>query len=663
MARITIGRIRQLWRYPVKSMAGELLEQASVDPSGIIGDRKWAPWDVLAGELTNCKVVPSLLACAARYTQAPQAGFAVSHAELMLPDTRGIRTDDPFLDAVLSAIAGRPLTLCSLRPASDAEHYRIQRPLTPEVIRQRMGLPPDDPDPDFSVYEPEMLEELQHFATPRGSYKDAYPLHLMTTASLASVAELAPGIDTNPRRFRPNILIETDGLSGFPENDWQGFDLIVGDVILHCGPKTVRCSMPAQPQYNVAAEPRMGAVLRRHTGMNLGGYAYVRRPGTIRVGDRVALEVKPERPRLRPNFPAIEPARGGVDMGRQPLLRGAFSSMRVVARRQETDDVVSITLRGEPPAGPGFLPGQHLLFRLQLPGTPKPLLRSYSISSAPDRLSAGEYRITVKRMGAASAYLHDRVTVGDVLDARAPFGRYFLLPTSPRPLVLVSNGIGVTPLLSMLGSVASNKPERTIFWVHATRDGGSHVFRDAVAEIAEKLPNFSSLVVYREPRACDVKGRDYHSTRYLEPEDLAPLAEMRNAEMFLCGTPAFMDQVKSLATGHGIDARHIYVESFGARSVRTANAGAAERDIEPKHIRFERSGLESEWVAGEQTLLELAEELGIAVDYGCRFGACQACSANLLKGDVRYSEPDIAAGEGRVLLCCAEPTSDLVLDL
>lgn len=666
MTRRLIGRIRQLWRYPVKSLAGESVERAVVDRTGLAGDRSWALRDVIADELTHCKAIPALLACAARYPVASGPGPGVSHAEIVLPDGRVVRTDDPFVEPVLSAVAGRPLTLWPLQPPENVRHYRIRRPMTLTVMRQRMGLPPDAPLPDFSMYPQEMMAELQQHVTPRGSYKDAYPVHFVTSASLDALAHLAPGVDLDVRRFRPNVVIETGEARGFPEHDWAGFDLIIGGIVMHCGPRTVRCAMPGQAQHGLAPEPRIGAVLRRHTGFYMGAYASIHQGGVITVGDEVFLEsVRRERP-LRPavlaqSVAAVEPA-----ITAPRVDDGCFRRLRVVWKEREAEDVVSLGLKAEGAPRVAFIPGQHLVLRLRRPGHPAPLLRSYSISSAPGDGAREDFRITVRRMGAGSSHLHDSVQAGDELEARGPSGRFFVLPASPAPLVLISSGIGVTPLFAMLQAVAGHAPARRVVWVHATRNGRTHVFRQQVGTLAASLSRFSSLIVYTQPDAQDVPGRDYQLSRHLVDEDFASIADLRSAEVFLCGTPAFMSSVSGLLRRCGVEVERIHCESFGGARSRSSAADFSGMRAQPavRRVRFARSGIDAEWSAAGGSLLELTEELGLAVDSGCRLGSCCACAVPLIAGETEYAGAGIVAPPpGTVLLCCAEPLTDLVLDL
>ena len=284
----SIGSIGGLWRYPVKSLAGEALNCAPIDATGIVGDRRWALRSELDGELINCKALPSLLKMGAYYTEQPFSGTEVAHARIRFPDGRTLSTRDPLIDATISAFAGRPLTLWPLLAQSNTEHYRLRQGWTPALTLQRMGMKPDDPFPDFSEYEPEMIEELQHFFTPRGTYKDAYPIHFLTSATLRTAQDFMPGADVTPTRFRPNLLIDTPGEHGLPELDWKGFDLIIGDVVLNCGDRTVRCLMPSQAQLGgIRAEPRMYSLLKGLSGYNFGAYCLVRQGGEIHIGDEV----------------------------------------------------------------------------------------------------------------------------------------------------------------------------------------------------------------------------------------------------------------------------------------------------------------------------------------------------------------------------------------
>lgn len=657
----TIGRIGGLWRYPVKSLAGESLARAVLDETGIVGDRRWALRNQRTDELVNCKALSALLTMAASYPHEPTAGFGVAQAEITLPDGRRLLTSDPSISTAISAIAGQPLELCPLLPPEHTEHYRLRQPFTPELTKQRMGLRPDDPYPDFSAYEPDLIAELQYFFSPRGSYKDAYPLHYVTSASLQTLASHHAGLDVTPQRFRPNFHIEGVPGGGFPELDWCGFDLVIGDVVLSCAQETVRCLMPSQAQAGLQAEPHMGFVLNRVTGLKFGAYCHVRRTGTIAVGDEVFLERKP---RFKPIHSTVLPLPEAVAQGEipTPAPPEAFRKARVVRKEQETADTVSLGLKMVSGSTFPFLPGQHLILRLRVPGQPRALMRSYSLSSAAgaDSGAAEDYRITVKRIGLGSSHLHDTVGVGDELEVRWPSGQFFVVPESSTPLALISNGIGITPLFSMLQTIARLNPQRRIFWLHATANSTSHLFKKEIADLAAQLGDFHEWTIYRQPAEGDVANTDYHSSERISPAHLSPLLDLPELEVFICGSEAFTTAAQAMAAELGIHRECIHTERFFS----TLRHSRIRRDDAPSFaIHFERSGVDAEWTEGDPTLLEIAEEAGIPADYGCRFGACLACSTPVLQGEVRYPAPEIVPIPGEVLICCAEPVSDLVLDL
>lgn len=656
-----IGRIGGVWRYPVKSLQGEPLRHARLDKTGIIGDRRWALKSRRTNELVNCKHLTELLTIGASYDTEPEPGYGVAPVRITLPDGRTFLTGDPSASAAISGIAGEPLELWPLLPPTETDHYRLRAPFTPELTKQRMGLRPDDPYPDFSAYEPEMIEELQYFFSPRGSYKDAYPLHYVTSASLRTLESYEPGIDVNPRRFRPNFYIEGVELDGFPELDWHGYDLIIGDVVLNCAQETVRCVMPSQAQMGLAAEPRMGFLLNRVTKLKFGAYCHIRKAGILSVGDEVFLERKPAGEVMHYE---VLPLPAGIEKTREnpPPPPKPFYPVRVVEKRTEAEDIVSLGFRMEDgaPAFP-YLPGQHLIFKLHPEGQARPLMRSYSITSMP---GAGvDYGIAVKRIGAGSRYLQDEVQVGDRLEVRWPSGRFFAVPEIMAPLVLVSNGIGVTPLFNMLQWVARENPARAVHWLHATRHSGTHAFKSRVAELAPQLSDFHRTLVYRHPRAEDREGVDYDRTARFSAPDFAFLERIPDAEIFICGSESFLADIEGLLEQQGVGRERIHVERFfstvrGAAFLKDGAAVAA-----PVRVLFRRSGVEVEWRRGDPTLLELAEQAGIPADYGCRFGACMACSTPLLSGEVRYHSDEIVTKPGEALICCAEPVTDCVLDL
>jgi uncharacterized protein len=285
----TVGRIRELWRYPVKSMGGERIESCRLEAGGIAGDRSWALRDEAAGEIRGGKKLPMLLGCSARSLSEPQAGRSVP-AEITFPDGGKLRTDSPDVSDKLSKLAGRKLTLCPLHPADDLAHYRRGIPDNPDMmeeLRQIFGRLEDEPLPDLSVFPQELFE----FSSPVGTYFDAFPLHFVTTATLEEMGRRVPSSIFDTRRFRPNFVIETTEAAGtgLVEAGWAGCGLRVGEATIQAVMPTVRCSMIAQPQGDLPKDPGVLRAVVKEGGQNLGSYAIVLAQGTVRPGDEVVL--------------------------------------------------------------------------------------------------------------------------------------------------------------------------------------------------------------------------------------------------------------------------------------------------------------------------------------------------------------------------------------
>jgi len=284
-----VGRVTEVWRYPVKSMAGERLGRAQVGSGGVIGDRGWALRDENAREIRGAKKLPELLQCRARYLSEPATGD-VPPAEIILPDGTRMRSDETAAAARLSEFLGRPVTLWPLQPPEAKDHYRRALPDNPDMLvelREIFGRTADEPLPDLTVFPAEIME----FTSPLGTYFDAFPLHVLTTASLAVMAEQTPGSCFDVRRFRPNFLVETDfGASGLVENDWCGQTLRLGGARIRIEIPCVRCVMPTLPQAELPEDPAVLRTIVRDAGQNLGVYATVVTAGVVAVGDPVEVD-------------------------------------------------------------------------------------------------------------------------------------------------------------------------------------------------------------------------------------------------------------------------------------------------------------------------------------------------------------------------------------
>ena len=282
-----VGKVKEIWRYPVKSMQGESLSVASFQELGIPGDREWALKDEVSGEIRGAKKFPKLMQCQARYLREP-AGSHSEPVEIMLPNGDPVATSDANVNEVLSKYLDREVSLHPRRPATDLDHYKRRVPLTEEELRDVLAREPDESLPDLSLLPSEIVSEITEFTSPRGTYFDAYPVHLITTSWLNALSSANPASRFEAPRFRPNLLIE-GATEGFAELDWCGKALRIGEVIFECQIPTLRCGMTTQATADL---PKDGQVLRtivRGSEQNVGIYATTKTPGAINVGDAVTL--------------------------------------------------------------------------------------------------------------------------------------------------------------------------------------------------------------------------------------------------------------------------------------------------------------------------------------------------------------------------------------
>jgi len=283
-----VGKVTEVWRYPFKSMAGERLEAAAIDRGGLVGDRGWATRDETVGEIRGAKKMPALLQCAARYLEEPGPD-RIPPVEITLPDGAHVRSDAPEAAERLSALLGRAVTVWPIQPAEARDHYR--RVAEPGVdfetdLRQVFGRLPDEPLPDFSVFPSELFE----LSSPAGTYFDAFPLHLLTTSSLRTLAERNPTARFDVRRFRPNLVIEVvPGGASVPENEWCGRDIRIGGVRISVGVRCPRCVMTTLPQADLPKDASVLRTIVRDLGQDVGVYATAATSGRIRCGDPVSF--------------------------------------------------------------------------------------------------------------------------------------------------------------------------------------------------------------------------------------------------------------------------------------------------------------------------------------------------------------------------------------
>lgn len=276
--------LSQIWRYPVKSMIGERVDRADVELGGVVGDRAWAVRDEVRGGIRGAKKIGGLMRLAATYESGPGSSVVVT-----LPDGEKVRAGDDGTDAAVSAALGHEVTMWPRLPPTALDHYRRGAPDSDDLLeelRAIFGREPDEPLPDLSVFPPEILE----YESPLGTYFDAFPLLVMTTSTMCSLADALPDSVVDVRRFRPNLVVDTGDEPGYPERDWVGRTLQVGPALLEVVVGCPRCVMVTLPIDE--ATPQDRSLLRhvvKELDQDVGVYARVLRAGPVAVGDEVVL--------------------------------------------------------------------------------------------------------------------------------------------------------------------------------------------------------------------------------------------------------------------------------------------------------------------------------------------------------------------------------------
>ena len=357
--------------------------------------------------------------------------------------------------------------------------------------------------------------------------------------------------------------------------------------------------------------------------------------------------------------------------GPPPAWRG-FRRLRAGRIERESASVISLTLESEDGSPlPPPLPGQFLVLRLRPATNMPPVLRNYSMSGAPD---AGVYRVSVKHEvnGKGSTFLHTKVNTGDVIEASAPRGSFTLEP-GQGAVVLLSAGIGATPVLAMLHALAARQSPREVWWLHGARNAAEHPFAGEARELAAELPHIQSFVAYSKPAPGDRLGADYDAPGRLNLSVLQRLGVPRQADFYLCGPPAFLRSFARDLRNWGVPSGRLHQEVFGPEE--SVTPGVSKAPARSPHlpagapgsgpmISFARSGVDAPWSPEHQSLLEFAEACDIPVKWSCRTGVCHTCECALIGGSVRYDpEPLEPPAEGNALICCARPEAEVVLDL
>ncbi|HKF65763.1 MAG TPA: MOSC and FAD-binding oxidoreductase domain-containing protein [Vicinamibacterales bacterium] len=509
--------------------------------------------------------------------------------------------------------------------------------------------------------------------------------------------------DFIPGQFGENFTIE-----GLPDDV-----VCIGDRY-QIGGALFEVTQPRVTCYRVGIrmnEPRMPALLT--SSGRPGFYFRVLREGEVGAGDEIvkvgeaddrmtvaeinallyspnhprgrlerALRIRALSPGWRSSFESLvqsqTTAAGNGNAGLTPAAAAhpaapGFRPLAVTAIDQEATDVLSLTMQspnGQPL--PTALPGQYVVLRLQPTASASPLFRSYSLSGPP---STERYRISVKiePNGAAGTYLRDHARAGDALDVSSPRGG-FTLQSGERPVLLLSAGIGATPLLAMLHALVAARSTRKVLWLHGARDRQYHPFAAEVRRLMLSLTDGRSYVCYSRPGSRDRMGEDFDAAGHLSRSVFEDVHVPTEADVYLCGPTRFMADMKEALATMGLAPERIHVEMFnGSQSMTPGVVGAARRTPHPPTddanvgplVSFARSGIAAHWKASAQrSILELAEACDVPVRWSCRTGVCHSCESGLVSGEVVYGpEPLEKPADGNLLVCCSQPIQDVVIDL
>lgn len=348
-----------------------------------------------------------------------------------------------------------------------------------------------------------------------------------------------------------------------------------------------------------------------------------------------------------------------------------FRQMRVATIHKESESVTSFVLvPADKKSLSLFQAGQFVVLRLIMDPGKAPVLRSYSLSDLP---AVDHFRISVKSelKGIGSSFLCDRAREGDVLDVSAPRGS-FTLRASQSPVVLLSAGVGATPVMSMLHALASEKSQREIWWIYAARNRVEHPFAEESRSLLKQLSRGRGYIVYSRPAATDQVGTDFDAAGHIDAALLKRIGVSQGSDFYLCGPSSFLQNMRDGLQTWGVPADNVHTEIFGAlERITPGMAQVAHTPHQPQGppgsgppVSFARSGITATWDSKFTSLLELAEACDVPVRWSCRTGVCHTCMTGLIAGSISYNpEPLERPAPGNVLVCCSQPNAGVTLDL
>ena len=425
--------------------------------------------------------------------------------------------------------------------------------------------------------------------------------------------------------------------------------------------------------FSSAADRILGGNLALTVGLLLVGLLALRLviwcasvlQGLYYSGRRERLELK----RLRNQLELLE--RQTRDAEQKSFAWNGYRKFKVARKVSECEGVCSFYLEPHDRKPlPTYLPGQFLTFQLQVPGQSKPVVRCYSLSDCASE--AIHYRVTIKKVvkpdtscGIASAYFCDQVKEGDLLDVKAPSGKFTLDPSGAAPVVLISGGVGLTPMLSMVNAIIRLNKKREVWFFYGARNGSEHIQRQYLTRLADEHRNVRMQICYSRPAPEERAGRDFQHAERISIELLKKVLPTNQYEYYICGPPEMMKAVPEGLMEWGVPRENIFTESFGPATIKAAvvPATTAPSNEPAVKITFAKSQKAVAWDSGAATLWDLADRHGITIPKGCGCGDCGSCEVAIRSGSIEHVKtPTAAVADGSCLSCICRPKTDLVVD-
>ncbi|BEH14691.1 hypothetical protein MAALD49_20590 [Marinobacter shengliensis] len=524
----------------------------------------------------------------------------------------------------------------------------------PQYIQTRaLSAAPDDPKRtsrrQANLRDPEVRRIIE-----------ASDTFFIASRAAGSLVGGSAGVDASHRGGRPGFLgVNDDGTLSFPDFSGNRFFNTLGNI-----ESDGRVSLFI-PDF----ETGCAVLLTGRAAIDWDSARVASFQGAERIVDVVPDEIWHATAALPVIASAPEPWPGldstgtWTDARLAALKTDGYRRFEIAAKRKESDNITSFYLK---PADGGpiepHVAGQFLPIRIRKGDDA--ILRSYTISQGPN---GQDYRLSIKRepRGLASRILHDELDNGDIIEVGSPLGD-FVLDDGTQPIVMLSGGVGITPMIAMLdaqvAAVQGGAPQREVYFIHATQNSATQAFTEELVALARQYDWLHLFIAYSAPLKGDKLGDTHDTEERLSMNVLAKLLPFGGFQFYLCGPEIFMRSLYSGLREIGVDRSHIHYEFFGA-----GDLGESE-EITPTvvlperaNIRFARSGVQAEWTHQSGTLLETAEAAGLKPNYNCRSGKCGACATRLVSGAVHYQRrPVITPGKGEVLTCCAVPMGEEV---